>query len=70
MPHKIDLGEIAQKNPSIDLHKLAEWKALRRCLVENGLRGRRKQNATSVHQGRARLVDDISHDPRLITLQR
>lgn len=70
MPQKIDLKEIARTNPAIDLKKLEDARALRRALILNGLHGRRAQNAFTNRDVRAKIVDDLENDPRLVRLQR
>lgn len=70
MPQKIDLEEITRRNPRIDLRKLEEWRALRQALLVNGLHGRRALNSMTNREARAKIVDDLDNDPRLIKLQR
>lgn len=69
MPHKIDLEEIARRNPRVDLQKLDEWKELRRVLVASGVRGRRARNSQESAEVRAKLLDDLENDPRLVRLR-
>jgi len=69
MPQKIEIEEIARKNPTIDLEKLEEWSKLRKILQQSGLRGRRMRNAFSRQEKRAEIVDDADSDPRLVSLK-
>ena len=64
MPQQIDLNEIRRKNPDLDWKSLAEWKRLRRVLVERGVRGR--QSSYPEMGKRAQVVDDADNDPRLV----
>lgn len=68
MPRNIDLKEIRRNNPNIDWQSLAEWKKLRRVLVENGMHGRRGSYPATGK--RAQVVDDAENDPRLVKLLR
>lgn len=70
MPHKINLDEIAKKNPTVDLEEVARWRKLRRILVETGMRGKRQRGSSPFAGGRARIVDDAENDPRLVRLSR
>jgi hypothetical protein len=70
MPHKIDLDEIARKNPRLDLEEVARWRRLRRILIETGMRGKRERGSSPFAGGRARIVDDAESDPRLVKLSR
>ena len=69
MPQKIDIEEIARRNPNIDLQKLEEWKQLGELLQESGLRGRRIRNTFARQEKRAEIVDDADSDPRLVSLK-
>jgi hypothetical protein len=69
MPLKIDLEEIARKNPRIDLQLLEEWRELRRALLARGLHGRRMQDKYDDQETRARIVDDAESDPRIVRLR-
>lgn len=70
MPHKIDLDQIARRNPTVDLEEVARWRKLRRILIETGMRGKRQRESSPFAGGRARIVDDAEHDPRLVKLSR
>jgi len=70
MPRKIDLKEIAQKNPTLDLAELARWIKLRKTLIETGMRGRRGRETAPFVGKRAQIVDDPENDPRLVRLSR
>jgi len=70
MPHKVDLDEIAKKNPTLDLEELDHWRILRRILIETGMRGRRQRGSSPFMGKRAHIVDDAENDPRLVRLQR
>ena len=69
MPQKLDLEEIARKNPNIDLQKIEEWRRLGELLQKSGLRGRRIRNTFSRQEKRAKIVDDADSDPRLVSLK-
>lgn len=69
MPQKIDIEEIARRNPHIDLQKLEEWKHLAGILQEGGLRGRRARNTFSRQEKRAKIADDADSDSRLVSLK-
>lgn len=65
MPHKIDLSEIAKKNPHFDMAALEEAQKLRENL---------REFATKKHRGwttrrRVRIDDDVSSDPRVVRLR-
>jgi hypothetical protein len=70
MPQKLTLKEIARKNPHIDLQKLDEWERMRTALKERGLSVRRPRKEFVEQETRAKIVDDIESDPRLVRLQR
>lgn len=70
MPRTMDIKEIAEKNPNLDLTQLEEWRRLRESLSE-GRETRRRHSGRLPFQGRrAKLVDDADNDPRLVRLQR
>jgi hypothetical protein len=70
MPRMIDLKKIRTENPSLDWGKISEWKRLRRILLQRGLQGRHSQDVYSPQERRARIVDDVTHDSRVVRLQR
>lgn len=70
MPPKIDLKKIAKRNPNLDLQSLEEWRKLRRRLIKNGLQGKRSAGRSPYQGKRARIIDDLDSDPRLVKLQR
>jgi hypothetical protein len=70
MPHPIDLKEIADRNPKVDLDRLAEGRKLLELLRRAGVRGAGYRAATSRAQRRARVLDDLASDPRVVRLQR
>ncbi len=70
MPNKVNLDEIARKNPTVDLEEVARWRRLRRTLIETGMRGKRQRESSPFAGGRARIVDDEENDPRLVRLSR
>jgi hypothetical protein len=70
MLKKVDLAEIAQKNPTIDLEELDRWRKLRQTLIETGLRGRRQRGSFPFAGKRAHIVDDADSDPRIVRLHR
>lgn len=70
MPQKMEIKEIAEKNPNVDLEKLAEWARLRKDLLEGGFTEKRERNSASIRDERAKIVDDAENDPRLVRLHR
>lgn len=71
MPKIVDLKEIAEKNPNLDLSVLEEWRKLQESLPEGEEISRRGHSEGLPFKGRrARIVDDADSDPRLIRLQR
>jgi len=70
MARMIDLKEIRSKKPNLDWELIAEWKRLRRTLIQQGLHGKRSQEPVSGRERRARIVDDAAHDSRVVRLQR
>jgi len=70
MTRMIDLKEIRRKNPGLDWELINEWKRLRRTLLQRGLQGKRSEESSSVRERRARIVDDATHDSRIVRLQR
>lgn len=70
MPRRVNLREIAERNPNLDLSKLEEWRKLRDRLSEHGAGRKRHRGASPVEGKRAKLVDDEENDPRLIRLQK
>ena len=70
MSRMIDLKEIRRKNPKLDWEMIAEWKRLRRTLVQRGLVGKRLKESSSGRERRAQIVDDAAHDSRVVRLQR
>jgi len=70
MPRQIDLVDIADKNPRVDLTKLEEGRTLRENLRRTNLRGANQRLAFPFHRRRARIVDDVSSDPRVVRLRK
>jgi hypothetical protein len=71
VPKHMDLKEIIEKNPNLDLQKLDEWRKLRETLTGgHGVRKRRDSGRAPFKARRAQVVDDAENDPRLIRLQR
>jgi glutaredoxin len=69
VPSKIDIEEIAKKNPSVDLEALEEGRKLRENLRQiGGVRERPTIVATG--RKRVRIDDSITSDPRVVRLQR
>jgi len=70
MPHPIDLKEIADKNPKVDLDRLAEGRKLLEVVRHARVRGAGCQSATPPARRRARVLDDLASDPRVVRLHR
>ncbi len=69
MPANINLQDIAQKNPGVDLQALEEGRKLRKNLREiAGVRERPIVRPSG--RKRVRIDDSVSNDPRVIRLQR
>jgi hypothetical protein len=66
MPRPIDI-DMLKKNPHIDLGKLEESQKLRDSIRQSGgIRGPR--TAPTLSRRRARIIDDLSNDSRLVKL--
>lgn len=68
MPKKIDLSEIAKKNPHVNLEELEEGRKLRQNLRQAGTE--RRRGTLPNNRRRVRIDDDVSSDPRVVRLQR
>jgi hypothetical protein len=70
MPRPIDLVDIADKNPRVNLKELEEGRKVRENLRRTNLRGANQRLAFPFHRRRARIVDDVASDPRVIRLHK
>lgn len=70
MPRRIDLLDIADKNPRVNLKELDEGRKLRENLRRTNPRGANQRLAFPFHRRRARIVDDVNSDPRVVRLQK
>lgn len=70
MPRRIDIADIADKNPRVDLKELDEGRTLRENLRRTNLRGAKQRLAFPFHRRRARIVDDVASDPRVVRLRK
>jgi hypothetical protein len=70
MPQKIDIKEIAKRNPKIDVEKIDEWRRFRQRLQERGLLTGSKRTALFRQARRAKFADDPLEDSRLVKLQK
>lgn len=69
MPRKVNLKEIAQNNPQVNLEQIDAWTRLRQVLVDSGVTTKRQGQCETGKDTRARIIDDAEDDPRLIRLQ-
>ncbi len=67
MPKSIELSEIAEKNPRVDLNALEEGRKLRQNLHQSATK---RRTALPNDRRRVRIDDDVSSDPRAVRLQR
>jgi len=66
MPKPIDI-DMLKRNPHVDLGKLEESQKLRDSIRQSGgIRG--PKSAPALRPRRARIIDDISSDARLVKL--
>ena len=71
MPRQINIKELAERNPKVDLAKLEELRKLRDRLSEHGAGRKRHKGVSPIRTGkRAQVIDDEKNDPRLIRLQK
>ncbi len=70
MPQRINLVDIADKNPRVDLKKLEEGRTLRENLSRASPRGPNQRLAFPFHRRRARIIDDVASDPRVVRLRK
>jgi hypothetical protein len=67
MPANVDLKKIAEKNPRVDLAALEEGRRLREHLSRSG-GVKRNRVVFPADRRRVRINDDVSNDPRVVTL--
>ncbi|MGA7078161.1 MAG: hypothetical protein WBQ43_10805 [Terriglobales bacterium] len=66
MPKPIDI-DMLKKNPHVDLGKLEESQKLRDSIQQSGgIRG--PKGAPTLSRRRARIIDDLANDARLVKL--
>ncbi len=68
MPQVIDLVEIASKNKSVDLERLAEGRRLTQELRQARSGVLRDKRARPLTRRRIKIIDDLDSDPRLTRL--
>jgi hypothetical protein len=69
MPKNIDLKEIAERNPRVNLEALEEGRKLHERLCQSGgIKGRRM--VLPIDRRRVMIDDDVASDPRAVRLQR
>ncbi len=69
MPKNIDLKDIAEKNPQVNIEELEEGRELRKNLRHPSA-AKRRHTTFPVDRRRVRIDDDVSSDPRVVRLQR
>jgi hypothetical protein len=70
MPRRIDIADIADKNPRVNLKELDEGRTLRETLRRTIVRSPAQRLAFPFHRRRARIVDDVASDPRVVRLRK
>ena len=69
MPKSIDLREIAEKNPRVNVEDLEEGRKLRKRLSQAS-GAKRRRTVLPTDRRRVRIDDDVASDPRAVRLQR
>lgn len=70
MPETIEINELAKRNPKIDLKQLEESQKLNEDLQRLGIDRSEIRHRADSPRRRARIMDDINSDPRVVRLQR
>ncbi len=70
MLRKLDLETIAKANPAVTIDQMEDWEKLRAHVAEVRRQKHIQPRIFPFREQRARIVDDLDSDPRVVTLHR